>query len=538
MKKLTVFVFVFFTINQGFAQSMQVDWGEPFEADKRWGFGEFIGTSNGKYFNLMWELNGSIAVMNPKYHPTLEVLDENLSLMKKIPLIWEEDYGWLEGNVLRNEQLYFFGLTYDKQRDALELREVKYNLNGEKMEDRILADFDLEKKKLKSYLDVGVSQNKNHISFFHKEQTKKNSDPLKFQIAAYDLEAEELKYEKEYVIEDFLGEDSFYNDQVVDNKGFTYLVLNTTTESKEKLTKATLFVFDPAGNEVHRKDLVQDDNYLRGVELLATAGNDIYMAGMVMKGKSNKRSRYIGYATAKINAETFEIENRHQAEFSEDLIYKMDAKPKKDGTIKHIGSFDLNFIPKGGENDGGFIVGEAIYSTARTENRGITKNVRITTQFREIIAVDVEADGSIGNATIIPKCQVGSISYNAWSVSLGALEYSFLPSGAPRYLMDIQKQYYSYFAYVHNNELNILFNGDKKNHDIDTMDDAKAMTNPRKAFTMHYTFDGRTLGQNVYLENKEFDAYFISERSHYEKGQAILSTQKKKMRQYGFVKMD
>lgn len=274
------------------------------------------------------------------------------------------------------------------------------------------------------------------------------------------------------------------------------------------------------------------------VEFMASAEDDIYVAAMVMRGKTNRRSRYIGYATAKINTETYALENRQSAEFSEELIYKMDAKPKKDGTVKHRGAFDLKFLPKGGKEDGGYIVGEAIHTTAQVERTGLTKNVKLTTNFREIIVVDVQPDGSIGKATIIPKNQVGSISYNTWTVNLGGLEFSHLPGGAARYLLDIQKQYFSYFAYVHNGELNILFNGDKKNFDIETMDDAKAMTNPRKAFTMHYTFDGAKLGQNVFLENKEFDAYFISERSHYERGQAILGTQKKNMRQYGMVKMD
>ncbi|HKK38605.1 MAG TPA: hypothetical protein VJ949_04270 [Cryomorphaceae bacterium] len=538
MKKLVLLALALTSLNQGFSQDMEVNWGESFEADKRYGFGDFLGTSNGKYFNLMWELKGNIAIMNPSFYPTLEVLDEDLNLLKKTPLIWEDDYGWLEGHALRGEELFFFGLTYDKKTDELALREVKYNLNGDKLVDRVLASFDLEKKKFKSFLEVKVSENKNHVSFFHQVQTTKNGDPLKFQLAAYDLENEELIYQKDFQIADFFGEDSFYNDHVIDNRGYTYMVLNTTTGVRDKLTKATLFVFDPEGNEVHRRDMVEGDNYLRGVEFLATANNDIYIAAMVMNGKTNKRSRYIGYATAQLNTETFVLDNRQSAEFSEELIYKMDAKPKKDGTIKHRGAFDLQFIPKEGENAGGYIVGEAIYSTARSERQGIIKNVTITTNFREIIAVDVSADGSIGNATIIPKNQIGSISYNTWNVTMGPLEYSFLPGGAPRYLMDIQKQYFSYFAYVHDGKLNILFNGDKKNYDIDTMDDAKPMTNPRKAFTMHYVFDGKELEQNVFLENKEFDAYFISERSHYEKGKAVLGAQKKKMRQYGFVKMD
>jgi hypothetical protein len=111
-----------------FSQNAQVEWGQPFEADSRMGWGNFLGEHNEKYYNLKWEVNSLVALTNITYKPTLEVLDQNLNLEKKVDLPWDDKYGWLEGHLLREDELFFFGLSYDKDSDESLFREVKFDL--------------------------------------------------------------------------------------------------------------------------------------------------------------------------------------------------------------------------------------------------------------------------------------------------------------------------------------------------------------------------------------------------------------------------
>lgn len=64
---------------------------------------------------------------------------------------------------------------------------------------------------------------------------------------------------------------------------------------------------------------------------------DDYPAGFNMKGRNNKTSRYTGLSLQTGDKETSKISSANARGSFEEMLYKMDAKPKKDGSI-----FNLN----------------------------------------------------------------------------------------------------------------------------------------------------------------------------------------------------
>lgn len=536
LKNLLTLMLIAFALPT-FSQESRVDWGNPFLASSKLGWGDFLGKQDGKYYNLKWEVDKSKMVGNIAYFPSLEVIGPDMNLDKKIELEWDRKFGWLEGHLLRDNKIYFFGLSYDKDADESLFREVQYDLDGRKLDEKVLSKYGTAKKKMKTFLEVSFSESKDYGVFFHQLNVKKK-EPLRFQIALYDIKNEKIDYTDDITIPEYLGDEAFFESMVVDNRGYTYVIVSTTKDLKDKFNVATLFVFSPEGKEVKRQELTMGDEYLRNCSMLATKNDDVYLAAFNMKGKSNKKSRYTGFSIQNIDKESFEITNTRVGSFSEEMLYKMDAKPKKDGTIKHIGAFETKFIRNKDEGEGGYIVAEAIFTTIKSEGGVAMSQVRVNMNFRELIVMEVLPGGDLGQAQVIPKNQYAGAGYVSYFVSSpsGVGSVTTRPGWVPEYIEKICKRYASYFAFTKNNELHVVFNGDRKNADIDTMDDAKLMTNSNKAVTMHYTFNGRNLEKEVIINNKDEDIALVAPRCQFIDGKVIIASQKRSDVQFGVLK--
>jgi hypothetical protein len=386
-----------------------VNWAVPLDAKKEGVFESLLHTDDeNAYLLFSYKKDLIIKRMDRNY----KVLAE-----KVLPMKFDRDQHSLEDISFVGDKILVFTTNYSKKEKVshLYLRVLgQTDLDSEGRMEKI-SSLPAESNKKKGSISVHASPNKSKILVdLNKTYEKDDNETSEFLVYGNDMQLQwsqevKLPYSNRY----------FQRSRVVIDDDGSVLLLgikyDETSEArakkKEKLPAYTyhLLVFHKDGKtEDHAINIA--DKFLQDVTLAVAKDGDIICGGFF----GNKSAGSVrGSFFMRLDRATKEVEHQSYKDFDKDFITsymtekqakKAERKAERKDEEVEMFSFDMDEIILR-EDGGAVMVGEQYFMYQRCTGTGNSRKCYWVHEYNDIIAINIDPEGDIEWAQIIPKRQ-------------------------------------------------------------------------------------------------------------------------------------
>jgi hypothetical protein len=382
-----------------------------------------LGKQGENYYSIYTDLKGKIF---------LEKTDKNLNLVwsKNIMKIQAQAFSY--GHVFNNYLYVFYG-EYQTSKSNLVLHCQVFDLEGKEVSTMPLGEVDYKGADRYGWVKVLAekSADNNSVAILVQVSVDRNqkSNSTFLTVDMNDLSNSKLvKIEQEHPVK----QSSEIRDLVVSNTGQPYAIMRYFTSSNSTRNNDWLLTVDEQGKGVFKALEYKETNFWYSSIALDEERDELNIAGLYVEKAAEEDNKYQGFYFAKYDAESLELKTLSSKPLDAELMTFLDAKFKTNrNEFQFMGYYNPQVFPS--SNGSGYIVFEhdnTIYST-------------------DFFVLDYNAEGEISNRRLIPK-------------------YKFTTKNHGN----------SYFGFVRNNSLFVVYNDAVINLPAKNMDELSSARSP------------------------------------------------------------
>lgn len=511
MKKLFFMVAILLLSSTGiiYAQhdieNLTISYGEELEND---GFKilKVFGEKNNKIFAL--------ALKGKKKYALKTFDSESMQIIGtheiEFPELKDKDLDFEEIYMLNNK-IYALGSVYSRKEKIYRLVGTELSEDGVLGKGVILFESEVDKSSERGgfYYKLGVNEDElliMHTSYFKKE------DAFKYELKLFNDSLEEVFANVDKVNFDDNKKDFDFNiaDFEVNFNGDVFLVTNESYRDKKKKEKVENFqVFTFMREKNYAKDVVDlhiKDKEIINCKLMSTNENTLKLVGFFSSvresGRANRNLRGIYDGTIDLSGAT--EPQMHFNDFDYETKAKLlgERKAKKDKDLKPM--YIIHSLIE--KEDGGLLVLSEYRAVQVTKSGGGMNGLGLGAKTinyitNEMIVTSLGADGSLEWSNVVAKDQDAAVTVLTLDIFAGGGDGNISVGAAfeiPLAQMGKGPEYLSVIPMYQDGKLFVLFNDNKKNIGVTSMDDIKNMGNYNKAIPTLFIFD-----ENGNLERKD-----------------------------------
>lgn len=497
MKKILMFLLTIVSVTCSYSQykieGIDISYGEEIE-DKKAKIVKIIGEANNKIYAL--------GIKGDDYYLKIFTSKEMKLISNEkivLPEIKDKEIAF-EEIVMLDDKLFVIGSIYQSKEKIFKLVGISISENG-KLSSEMITMFEAEvaKKSARGGFYFKTSADESKLLAMHASRFEKE-DAMKYDLKLFDSNLNKLFSNVEKVSYDDSKKDFEFTiaDFDVNHKGDAFLVVNESyrdSKKKEQNEKFQVHAFKKANG--YKKEVI--DINIKGKEiincsLLTTRNDKVQLVGFYSSvresGRANRELKGIYNATIDINKNTNDNLRFNEFDYATKVKLLGERKAKKGKDLKPY--YKIHTIIE--KNDGGLIVlsEERFQVEGRSQGFGPLAFTPITYFTNEIIVTSMKPDGSLEWSNVVAKDQNATVS--VMSLGFGAFSGGGAFTVAVGVSFDIAvlgkgPEYLSAIPIYKDGQLNILFNDNKKNKGITSMDDIKTLGNYNNAVPTLFVFD-------------------------------------------------
>jgi len=518
-------------------------------------YGDEITEEKGKIVNIIGEANNKIyALGNKKKKYFLKVFSsDKMELLSnneiKLPKVNNKKLEF-EDLVLLGDKVYILGSYLDKKAKQFKLEAISVSVDGDLNPNPIsLFSSPVAKGSAKGSYHFKISPNRKNLLAMHVGAYSKE-DAIKYNLKLIDENLNITAKHSEKV--SFVDKKRFefdISDFSTNTNGDIFLVTNESYLSKKKnntFTNIEVHVFKKANG--YKKELVKIDlsgNEIINCSMIATHNNKLQLLGFYSElrksGKANKKLEGVYNGTIDLNTNTALPFKFNKFDYETKVKLLGERKANKDKDLKPL--YRVHTLIE--KEDGGIIMLSEFTKVivGKESNIGPISVSQVVYVNNEIIVTSLANDGSIEWTNVVAKEQKAAATIIGLSFGGGASNGTVTVSaGASIPLKALGKgpEYLGAIPIYKDGVLSIIFNDNKKNKGITSMDEIKPMVGYNKSVMTIIEFDKDGKLNRIDAEEANQNELIIRPQVYYDKfeDEYIIYSSKKSVDKLGRLFVD